>query len=346
MTDPNKSRHWAELAREIGADAGPEPSRGEKGKETVEEPQAQEPTTSARPSVFEKVVKAMSPKRAAKPKVVKPPTTPAPEKSHWQTLAADFGITDPILPQSDSRPSTKERSPESLAGGEEHRPSPASLDGLSPSPFLPEELFLVSENFMDEIADVETVEFAPDEAGLSDEDSSRTESSERVEDSDRKRRRRRRGRRGRKRGSRSESQTSTTNLEGESGWDDEHDETGAEEADHLLQTADSSELLDDEDEHDEIGGSPMGDGLEWDDDSDETETGERSRSKAAGSSDSTASKGGGRDNGTSKTSRDRKIPTWSDAIGVIINANLEGRRKSGSGGGPRGRRRRPGGKRK
>ena len=42
----------------------------------------------------------------------------------------------------------------------------------------------------------------------------------------------------------------------------------------------------------------------------------------------------------------RRFPSWSEAIGIIVSANMESRQKSGSTGGSRGRRRRSGGRRK
>jgi ribonuclease E len=59
-------------------------------------------------------------------------------------------------------------------------------------------------------------------------------------------------------------------------------------------------------------------------------------------SSSPGSPGGGADERGRAKRASRRFPTWSEAVGIVVAANMESRRKSKSSGSPRGRKRRSG----
>jgi ribonuclease E len=336
--------HWKELTADLGISAD---ENAEK-----ETPLAQD----AQPPVIQETPDAIKP--------VRPPRKPR-CTSDWNGLASQLGLPTPEPVDDEPAPARTEESladtttqePLGLAKelertDEEERPVAASFDILEPDEMRAE---TVTEEFFEEVFEVRLeAEAEADDAEASGEEESGEEEEE-------PRTRRRRGRRRRRGGDRSRAAEPAAEEEAESN-DDEADEVvevekSSDEEDESENRSrrrrrrrrrpskrDSAGVPDeqqaaaeevDEDTDDEADE----DADIVDDDEEEERPRRRRRSRAKADSESRDSSDS--DEADVPSRKHRKIPTWDEAIDLIVSGNLGSRSKSPSPkSGPRGSRRR------
>jgi ribonuclease E len=357
MNDPKPTRHWNDLAEQLGLDV-PEPeddSAAEAGTAGVDD---EGPDGAGDPSAREH---ASQPDLTARKKR-REPKRPAPlPPTHWDSVADHLGVELPERPEpspAEMADSTGDEFAEVVSPDVEPRPVEAEppafdpFDSAETSDFggeLADELSDTRDNFMDEIPNRDLLDTEPEPIESASDTAETGEAAEAAESGGR--RRRRRGRRGRRR---RPSPTAAV-AEGESSDDENEPAAGEtagaatdEQVDFGLAEADTEAARDDD--RDAVGEDVMAelDGPMLHDEPDDPRHGDDAAlpGETADAPDKSAGRReSGDDRGRSKRAA-RRFPTWSEAVGVIVTANIESRQKSGSPSGARGRKRRPGGRKR
>jgi hypothetical protein len=315
MTEPNSTDHWAALAGDLGAKVPPAPEKPQ-APDSAEAPlQASAPP----PPIFKPAGKAVRPeKRPARP--------PA-----WDALAGDLGIEMPPQPAEPPprkfeavRPSPAAPIPQEEGSYRSPRaPFPQGGGNLAPAEMAAEiEAELTAWDDVDPTA-TEPRSFEPQEAldvmdetsedfdeGFSGEAAVPSSEAAPAESEERHGRRRRRRGRGRNRDAVESAEVRST--------DPDEEQPAADEA--------AAEYFD---EDSDIERPAFGDGDEGDSEAVDADA-DAEESDDFGDDDE--------DGGESPRIGFRNIPTWHDAIGVMIAKNMESRARNPSG--PRG----PGGR--
>jgi hypothetical protein len=351
MIDPEKTEHWDVLARQLGADVPPPPEQDRAFDGTGED--SPQPNRASASGQMELNLPDAS--SAATPAARRrPPARPTPPvaKNHWQTLADSLGIPVSAFPPSDKRPAGGRGATANVAAASEPLAEATSLHPTSPAahedaqrsggsaraahPPDPE----LGESFIDEILDVETIEREPERRVDS-------ASPERAGSGGR-RPRRRRGRRGRRR------REAGTQQAGDDRADKQRDIRPVRHARPAPTTGEQGG--DGGDRGDRGDGRDARDAFQTFQDAAVVppKEGQRAPSSARFHADTESGEPEPMSDVAEDTDQDepghakrgnRRFPTWTDAVGVIVASNLEARQRAGSAGGSRGRRRRSGGKR-
>ena len=348
MNQPENDSHWHSLAEKLGIEPAPEPPKEPEAEE------AAEPEAPSRPPAAVSRKKLRSPKFAP----------------GWGSLAAEFGIEvpepaepkqaelepvapEPVKPEPHETPeSVLASEPEEVVEEESHSPAPQSAPWLAANSFAPEvtEADLAFGETVEDVeeGDEEDEEDEEPSAGSPIDDDEAEEAlkfgasdveqyaetweapeKETTEEAPAARRRRRRGRR-RRRTEEDSDERSAAADDSESGDADDAEAADAEDVEVAETSDDDAETARCKGRRRRRRSTPRDEDRETDDDAEDD---------SAADDDS--------EKGASSRNRNRKFPTWDEAVGIVIDANMESRAKQPSGGsrGARNRGRGRGGRR-
>ena len=340
MSESDPKNHWSALASEIGADVPPEPEPQRPETETDENGAEAEPAATMPPA---------RPERSARrPK-------PSQPKNHWNAVAGDLGMEVPDTEPESEAELEAEPAAETPFGSfsvepaiVDAKPQQSPPEGDPSAAF--ESLFQPSEETVGddsgdagEPEEIHTALFEEEEATEASEGVS--DSTEEAEDEERpRRRRRRRGRRRRRDEKSDEEQTPEEVAETVAIGDDSVEVEVAEViADEATEKQSEPAAADDGEEEE---GKRRRRRRRRKPRRDREQAAEDESEADSAADDAPSEEPDGRKAKSARVSEDtqakhRKIPSWDEAIGVVVEANIQAHAKSG--GGRRGRRGKRGG---